>query len=204
MRKTKRRVLRSKRRALRSKRRKTQRKFKYQRGGETDDDLIRKLQPIVEEIEAIQKTKKQQELEYEQKRETTIANIRKTIELRQEVYNAKKPGRFYNNPDNMIRQAVEKLKIAEEDETALREDMRLSRDNLTQNINTLSSVLKNKKQEAVLLLLRIINNHPKEPYLGARQLKAEYSKPESEYSFDTDAENELYAIPYKPQIMKEE
>ena len=115
MRKTKRRVLRSKRRALRSKRRKTQRKFKYQRGGETDDDLIRKLQPIVEEIEAIQKTKKQQELEYEQKRETTIANIRKTIELRQEVYNAKKPGRFYNNPDNMIRQAVEKLKIAEED-----------------------------------------------------------------------------------------
>jgi len=196
MRKTKRRVLRSKRRVLKTKRRKTQRKFKYQRGGETDDELILKIKTVVEEIDAIRKTKKQQELEYEQKRDTTIANIRKTIELRQEVYNAKKPGRFYNNPDNMITQAAEKLKIAEEDETALREDMMLSRNNLTQNINTLSSVLQNKKQEAVLLLLRIINNNPKEPYLGARQLKAEYSKPESEYSFDTDAENELNAIPY--------
>jgi len=204
MRKTKRRVLKTKRRVLKTKRRKTQRKFKYQRGGETDDDLILKIQAVLQEIDTIEETQKQEEIKYREERDTAIDSIRKTTELRQKVNNAKKTGILYNNSHNMITQLEEELKIAEKHETMWRKNIKISKNNLIQNIKNVSPNLINKKEEAVLLLQRYIKRFPKQTNLGARQLIAKYSKPESEYSFDTDAETELDAIPYEPQAIKQE
>jgi hypothetical protein len=63
MRRTKRRVLKSKRRVFRSKRRTTQRKFKYQRGGDPEEELKSQVEEAIQNVENTKSAEKEKSQE---------------------------------------------------------------------------------------------------------------------------------------------
>jgi hypothetical protein len=183
MRRTKRRVLKSKTRVLKSKisvlkirRRRTQRKFKYQRGGETDEELIVKIDEAIEEVKAKEDEIGEQELLYQEKRNDLLYASLKVRELRYEmtrlekIWNdAKKPGKYFNNFTSTVEKAKaafnageEKLKIAEENLTRLTEEMKIFRPHHKSSIEKLYKELHGPKEKAVLLLQKFIDNFPEE------------------------------------------
>lgn len=82
MRKTKRRILRTKRRVLRSKRRTTQRKFKYQRGGDPEEELKSKVDAIIQNVETKEDEHAQETIKYSEVFQKKLDNLQLMRTLR--------------------------------------------------------------------------------------------------------------------------
>ena len=176
MRKTKRRVFRSKRRVLRSKRsvlriktRRMQRKFKYQRGGETEEELKSKVDVAIQKVETKEHEHAQENSNYNEKDQKFRDNLEQIQTLRLKLNEAKNPPKksaldmFKKKniitPD-MITQLEQNLAQAQADDM----NLRIAISNINRNINRLKSEIFNEKKQAMPLLENFVRTFPENTY----------------------------------------
>jgi hypothetical protein len=156
MRQTKRRILRTKRRILRSKRRTTQRKFKYQRGGETEEELKSNVEAAIKNVKTKEAERIAEESRFEQLTTAHGLAFNKVSKLQVLVNNIQKPGIFINNSPAMIENKKNELAQADAKLKELNEQRNAS----TKISDKLLSVIHEHKKTAVPLLETFVARFP--------------------------------------------
>jgi chromosome segregation ATPase len=156
MRKTKRRILRTKRRILRSKRRTTQRKFKYQRGGETEEELKSDVEAAIQNVKTKEAEYIAEESRFRQLNTTHGDAYNKVSKLQDSVNNIQKPGILINNSPATIQKKKNELAQADAELKKLNEQRNAS----TKISDKLLSAIHEHKKTAVPLLETFIARFP--------------------------------------------
>jgi hypothetical protein len=181
MRKTKRRILRTKRRVLKTKRRRTQRKFKYQRGGiteeelksdtdeelksDTEEELKSKVDAAIQNVETKEDEHAQESIKYSEVVKKKLDNLQLMRTLRVQLYDAKNPPKstlsiFQKKITPITPKTITELELdfarAEADDTKLSDENA----KIIGNINKLASKIVDEKKHAMPLLENFVRTFP--------------------------------------------
>jgi hypothetical protein len=182
MRKTKRRILRSKRRVLKTKRRRTQRKFKYQRGGgdpeeelksdtdeelksDTEEELKSKVDAAIQNVETKEDEHAQESIKYSEVFQKKLDNLQLMRTLRVQLYDAKNPPKSTLSISRKKITPITPKTITELELDFARaeaDDTKLSHENakIIGNINKLASKIDAEKKHAMPLLENFVRAFP--------------------------------------------
>jgi hypothetical protein len=165
MRKTKRRILRTKRRVLRSKRRTTQRKFKYQRGGDPEEELKSKVDAAIQNVETKEGEHAQESIKYSEVVKKKLDNLQLMRTLRVQLYDAKNPPK---SGLNILKKRITPItpemitKLEHDFAQADADDTKFSHENVEviRNVNRLASEIVDEKKHAMPLLENFVRTFP--------------------------------------------